>query len=90
MIRDNEFYTPALHQGCINGVMRRYLIDALKELNYVVHQEEIVEDDLVSADELFLTNAVKGIMPVNTFKGKQFNNSITSGIYERLIIPLFA
>jgi branched-chain amino acid aminotransferase len=90
MIRDNEIYTPALHQGCINGVMRRYLIDAIKELNYVVHQEEIVEEDLESADELFLTNAVKGIMPVNTFNGKQYNNSITSGFYERLIIPLFA
>jgi len=90
IIRDNEIYTPALHQGCINGVMRRYLIDALKELNYVVHQEEIVEEDLVSADELFLTNAVKGITHVNTFNGKQYNNSITSGFYERLIIPLFA
>ncbi|HJW15809.1 MAG TPA: aminotransferase class IV [Flavisolibacter sp.] len=90
IVRNNEIYTPALHQGCVNGVMRRYLIDALKDMNYIVHQLEVVEEDLWSADELFLSNSIQGIMSVKTFKGKQYNNPVTSGIYERLVIPLFS
>jgi len=90
MIHNNEIYTPALHQGCVNGVMRRYLIDALKGLNYVVHQQEVTEEELLSADEFFLSNAIFGIRSVKAFKEIQYDNLITSGIYERLITPLFA
>jgi branched-chain amino acid aminotransferase len=89
VILNNEIYTPALHQGCVSGVMRSYLIDALKGLDYVLHQEEITEEDLLSADEIFLTNAIYGIRSVKTFKEKKYGNLVTSGIYERLIIPLF-
>jgi branched-chain amino acid aminotransferase len=90
IIRSNEIYTPALHQGCVNGVMRRYLIDVMKNLNYVVHQEELTEEDLLAADEIFLTNAIHGIISVRNFKDRQYNNSITLGFYERLVIPIFA
>jgi branched-chain amino acid aminotransferase len=90
MIHNNEIYTPALHQGCVSGVMRRYLIDALKGLNYVVHQQDITVEELVTADEIFLSNAIFGIRSVKKFKEKNYGNMIVSGIYERLVTPLFA
>ena len=89
IIQSNEIFTPALHQGCVSGVMRRYLIDRLKALNYVLHQQVITGEDLLSADEIFLTNAIYGIKSINSFKGKQYHNLITSGFFERLITPLF-
>jgi branched-chain amino acid aminotransferase len=89
IIQSNEIHTPALHQGCVSGVMRRYLIDKLKVLNYVVRQEVITEEDLLSADEIFLTNAIYGIKSVNSFKDRQYHNLITIGIFERLVTPLF-
>ena len=30
LVKNGEVTTPALHQGCINGVMRRFLIDQIK------------------------------------------------------------
>src|SRR5579875_3195397 len=55
LIKDGEIFTPALHQGCINGVMRRFLLEELKRLKFAVHQKELSEQELVEADEVFLT-----------------------------------
>lgn len=90
VINNNEIFTPALHQGCVNGVMRRYLIDHLKKLNYAVLQEALTEEDLLRADEIFLSNAIYGIKSVKTFRKKEYPQLITSGIYKSLVAPLFA
>ncbi len=82
IIKGNELFTPALHQGCINGVMRRHVIEQLKRLQYVVHQKEIQQDDLLQADEMFLTNAVYGIRWVRQFKDKTFGCSVITKIYS--------
>lgn len=85
LIRNGELFTPALHQGCVNGVMRRFLIDELKKLNYKIHQQEITEDDLLNADEVFLTNAIIGMHWVGFFRKKNYVNSISSIIYGQLL-----
>lgn len=58
LVKDGIISTPNLESGCVAGTMRAYLLD----------QEDIVErsvslDDLLEADEVFLTNAVRGIIP---------------------------
>jgi len=90
VITKNEIFTPALHQGCVNGVMRRYLIDNLKKMNYAVHQQALKEEDLLQADEIFLSNAIYGIKSVRTFRNKEYPQQFTSGIYQNLVAPLFA
>src|SRR5438128_1939317 len=57
LVKGNEIITPALHQGCINGVMRRVVIDEVKKIGYRLRQQEVSEEDLLTADEAFLTNA---------------------------------
>ena len=84
LIKDNEVYTPALHQGCINGVMRRYVIDELKKNSFIVHQIEVKEEMLWQADEIFLTNALVGIRWVEFFREKHYAFTKTKQIYQLL------
>jgi len=86
LILKNEIYTPALHQGCINGVMRRFIIERLKKSGFLVNQTEVDENMLLNADEVFLTNAIIGIKWVQQFKNVIYNNQITSKIFDELII----
>lgn len=88
LIKKGELYTPALHQGCVDGVMRRFLIDRLKEQHFVVHQEEIREEDLEEADEVFLTNAIYGMRWVRSFRGNEYANTMTNEIYRQLLSTL--
>jgi branched-chain amino acid aminotransferase len=89
LIKNSEVFTPALHQGCINGVMRKFLIDELKKHRLQVHQREISETDLIEADELFLTNAIYGIRWIRTFKQKEYLSGLTNSIYHQLVSTIY-
>ena len=88
-VRDQEFYTPALNQGCINGVMRRFLVENLHKHQFPVHQVEVDEQDLMDADEIFLTNAVYGMRGISRFRNKKFSSELSASIYNKLVKPLF-
>lgn len=65
--RLSAIYTPDLDSGCVDGVMRKAVIEILKSSNLTVVEGEIFESDLLAADEIFLTNASKGIQSVRNF-----------------------
>ncbi|MGV3528487.1 MAG: aminotransferase class IV [Flavisolibacter sp.] len=79
-----KIMTPALHQGCVNGVMRRHVIDTLKRFGIPVYQEEVREEDLLKADEMFLTNAIIGIKWVELYKQKRFTHTRTKEIFNSI------
>lgn len=84
LVKDDEIYTPALHQGCINGVMRRRTIDVVKKLGFRLHQKEISEDQLLQADEVFLTNAIQVIRWVKQYRQSEYGYQQTKKIFEAL------
>ena len=70
MLKGDKIITPDLDSGCVNGVMRSYLIWLIEN----VEEREIDAEELLNADEIFLTNAVKGIQSVTEMKGKTYSN----------------
>lgn len=89
LVHENSIYTPALHQGCVNGVMRRYLVEQIKDLGIPVYQREITEDQLLQADEVFVTNAISGIRWIASYRDKQYGNILIKDIYQNIIAALF-
>lgn len=89
LIKKKKIYTPALHQGCVNGVMRRFLLDELKKNDYRIQQDEISEEDLLNAEEVFLTNSIYDIRWVEKFRDKTFSSEQVFSIYQQIIFPLY-
>ncbi|HEY4286241.1 MAG TPA: aminotransferase class IV [Puia sp.] len=87
-IRQGQFYTPPLSEGAVAGVMRRHLLEALPLAGYVVHQVPVSPEDLLAADEVFLTNALKGIRPVGALQGRRYTNHLSTAVYKQLIKSL--
>jgi branched-chain amino acid aminotransferase len=75
-IKDGKIYTPSVFSGCVDGVMRRILITVIKENKgiSVIETQGVSEEVLMSADEVFLTNAIQGIQWVVGFKEKRYFN----------------
>ncbi|HVT85110.1 MAG TPA: aminotransferase class IV [Chitinophagaceae bacterium] len=89
LIKEKMIITPALAEGCVNGVMRRYLLDQLKMSNkFDVREGAVTLNDLKDFEEVFLTNAIYGIRWVRRFENKLYRNSQTVSIYKELIEPL--
>ncbi|NGF57330.1 aminotransferase class IV [Parapusillimonas sp. SGNA-6] len=81
---DKVLYTPALNQGCIDGVMRRVVMDIAAHEGIPVVEAEINPEIMKSADEIFCTNAVQGIQWVMGYKQKRYFNRISRILQERL------
>lgn len=81
-IKDETVFTNPLGEGCVNGVMRRHL---LEHPSITPVQEKLCEAaDLETADEIFLTNAINGIRWVRQFRNKTYDNSQIAEIYKRV------
>ncbi len=85
IIKGNTIYTPPLSEGCVAGVMRRWLLENLNNVEYPVIEKNISEDDLLNADEMFLTNSIYYLRWVTNFRGKNYSNKVTCGIYDHII-----
>ena len=84
IIKEGILYTPALDQGCINGVIRRFLLSEAKKHGWVIKQTELTEEMLLQADECFLTNAIQGIRWVHQFRNKLYTSIQTKQIFEAI------
>ena len=70
--------TPSLSTGCVDGIMRKIVIDIAQDLNInVMESSEIVPEQFLTAEELFSTNAVKGIVWMVGFKNRRFLNRLS-------------
>src|SRR5262249_9131614 len=57
--------TPSVDGPIVPGVMRGLVLERARELRLqVVERGAVPRDDLGNADEVFLTNSVRGIIPV--------------------------
>ena len=83
VIQDGKVKTPMLDEGGINGIMRRHLLLTLPNIGIEVSETQISTDDLLAADELFLTNSIYGIRWVKQLKEKEYGNELTKLIYKK-------
>lgn len=72
MVRDGRLRTPDLGECGIAGIVRALVLEEARALTG--HDPDIAPlgvDEMVSADECFLTNSLIGIWPINTIEGER-------------------
>ncbi len=84
-IKDEAIFTPALSQGCVAGVMRKWLIEKIQTLGFDVHQTTITKEDLLGADEVFLSNSIYNIRWVGSLEETSYTNNIIYKIVDQLL-----
>lgn len=84
LYKNRSLYTPAIDEGCVDGIMRKKILELAREMNLNVFEGMINGSMLLQADELFLTNAIKGIQWVETYRQKTYKNEATTEILSRL------
>lgn len=87
-IHQYNIYTPPLSEGGVAGVMRSYLLATLPEAGYTVHEKICTPEDLETADEAFLTNALYGIRWVGAFRDKTYSNKMVDELYKVMMKEL--
>lgn len=79
MVKDGIVYTPPLADAPVAGVLRELLLTRLDTIT--IQEKSITIQDLYAADELFLTNALRGIRAVDEFDGTTYKSTITKQVF---------
>jgi branched-chain amino acid aminotransferase len=66
VVRDGLLLTPSTANGCLAGIVRELLLELLD----VTERADLVLDDLVAADEAFLTSSTRDVQPIAEVDGK--------------------
>lgn len=66
LVKDGAILTPPLSSGCLPGTMRQRVMQQAE-----VKEAVLTASDVASADEVFLTSAIRGVVPVSGIDGRR-------------------
>ncbi|MDB5230063.1 MAG: hypothetical protein JWN76_868 [Chitinophagaceae bacterium] len=89
IVNNGIIQTPALTEGCVAGVMRKYILRYCKEKGLPAEEKEISIEHMKQASEIFLTNAITGIRWVKECEGISYRKQVSAILYNDAIVPLF-
>jgi branched-chain amino acid aminotransferase len=84
IVSNGVLYTPGLEDGCLAGTMRMQVINLALANGLKVYECSILPSNLLVADEIFLTNAIKGLTWVGGYRTKRYYNTIARKIVSFL------
>jgi branched-chain amino acid aminotransferase len=92
VVSNGVLYTPGLEAGCVGGIMRSVAIQTAMNHGMKVYECALTPQTLLQADEVFLTNAVRGIEWVASYKTKRYfhatSEKLTAWIQEDWCAPI--
>lgn len=85
LVKNNVLYTPSIEQGCVDGVMRKHVLEVadIQDIK-IVENIKITEQALAEADEIFLSNAIEGIRWVGAYHQRRFFNKVARNLCLKL------
>jgi branched-subunit amino acid aminotransferase/4-amino-4-deoxychorismate lyase len=86
IVSNGVLYTSGLDEGCIAGTMRMQVINIAIKQNIKIYECSILPQNLLSADEIIFTNAIRGINWVAGYRTKRYQNNMS----RRLVVLLNA
>jgi branched-subunit amino acid aminotransferase/4-amino-4-deoxychorismate lyase len=85
IVSNGVLYTPALSDGCLGGVMRMQVINLAIENGIKVYECSLNPQNLLAADELFLTNATRGLQWVGAYRTKRYAHRMALHLTDLLV-----
>lgn len=85
IIKDNVVSTPPVADGCINGIIRKKIIEIINKTDNLTFEERSISPfELQKADEIFITNIAVGIQSVTQYRKKLFADTIANSLLMKL------
>lgn len=84
VVKNGSLYTSPLSDGCIDGVMRKQILAIASANRILTFEQSLTLNTLMTGDEVFFTNAIKGIQWVGQFKNVFYTNRQAIFLNEQL------
>jgi branched-subunit amino acid aminotransferase/4-amino-4-deoxychorismate lyase len=85
LVGEGVLKTPGLTSGILPGVTREAVLELAGGLGIATVEDDITLDELLQADEVFITNSVMEVMPLTEVNGKPIGSGVPGKITRRLM-----
>ncbi len=85
IVKDGVIITPPTSSCLLPGITRDLILELAEKYQFKYKVRDIAENELFSADEIWLTSSTKEIMPVLKLNAKAVANGQSGPIWERMI-----
>ncbi|WP_353777807.1 aminotransferase class IV [Winogradskyella sp. 3972H.M.0a.05] len=84
-VQGNTIKTPTLSDGALKGIMRKQIMELIKEYeDYSIEEVSISPFEIQKSDEVFITNVITGIQSVTHYRKKEFKCTVAKQLLEKL------
>ena len=85
LVHGNTIKTVPLEDGCLNGIVRKKLIEIIgASEDFELSESSISPFELQKADEFFITNSISGIIPITRYRKKSYTRKIAQNLVGKL------
>jgi branched-chain amino acid aminotransferase len=80
--------TPPVSEGALPGITREAVLELSRGAGMLANERPLETEELLGADEAFLTNAVRGILPLVRVGGEPIGGVVPGPVSRRLRLML--
>lgn len=85
IVNGNTISTPPIADGCLNGIMRKQIIELIrKSTDLTIEERSVSPFELQKAEEIFFTNTIIGIQSVTKYRKKEFTRTVADQLLVKL------
>jgi len=81
----NGVTTPTLERGLLEGITRRLVFDIARAIPLPVEERDVAPDELLAADEVFITSTLREIVPVVRIDEQRIGEGFPGPVTEDLL-----
>ena len=75
IVKDSVVYTPSLKTGILPGIARKTVLELAGKNSIKAEEKELTIEDLLGADEVFITNVIMQVLPVVAIESHNVGNA---------------
>jgi D-alanine transaminase len=84
IVKDNIVYTTPLSANILPGITRSVVIDLLKQNNIALKEKMLTKNELVQADEVWLSSSSIEVAPVTMVDGQPIRNGSVGPMWQSI------
>ena len=81
---DNKIITPPLTENILPGVTRKVILELIQNASLEYEEIKIPVNSFLSAEEIWVTNSTKGIIPIIELDGKKIGSGLPGEKYLQI------
>jgi branched-chain amino acid aminotransferase len=85
LVKNSVLYTPGLKTGVLPGIARKTVLKLAADNAIKFEEKDLSIDELLAADEVFITNVIMQVLPVTAIEAHSVGNSKPGTITKKIM-----